>query len=84
MDIPPKDRLSVEAAVASLQERVADGDPTDKAFRSHCEAVLSSLRAAYRANPAAFSREIVEALRELSELLRESALDAGEAKKTLP
>jgi hypothetical protein len=66
------DRHAVEAAVVSLQERLADGDPGDAALRSHCEAALSALRAAYRANPAVFTREVIEALRELSELLRET------------
>jgi hypothetical protein len=61
---------SVEAAVASLQEYLADGDPTDEDLRIRCEADLSALRVAYRANPAAFSRETIEALRELNELLR--------------
>ena len=73
MDAPPTDRRAVEAAVASLQESLADGDPADAALRSRCEAALSALRAAYRADPAAFSRETVEALRELSDLLRETA-----------
>jgi len=72
MEAPPTDRSTVEASVASLQERIADGDPADAALRSHCEAVLLALRAAYRVNPAAFSREAIEALRELSELLRET------------
>jgi len=72
MEAPLTDRRAVEAAVAALQERLADGDPADAALRSHSEAVLSALRAAYRANPAAFSREVIEALRELSELLREA------------
>ena len=71
MEAPTNDRRTVEAAVASLQEGLTDGDPTDAALRSHCEAVLSALRAAYRVNPAAFSRESIEALREFSELLRE-------------
>ena len=72
MEAPPTDRSAVEAAVACLQEQLANGDPTDTNLRSHCEAVLLALRAAYRANPAAFSRETIEALRELSELLRET------------
>jgi len=72
METPPNNRRDVEAAVASLQNRLADGDPADAALRSHCEAVLSTLRSAYRVNPAAFSREAIEALRELSELLRET------------
>ena len=67
MKAPLTDRRAVEAAVASLQERLADGDT---ALRSHCEAVLSTLRSAYRVNPAAFSRESIEALREFRELLR--------------
>ena len=72
METPPTDRAAVEAAVASLQERLADGDPSDAALRKHCEAVLSTLRAAYRTNPAAFSREVIEALREFGDLLREA------------
>lgn len=72
MESPLNDRRSVEAAVAALQEKLADGDPSDAALRGHCEAVLSALRAAYRADKAAFSRETVEALHELSELLRET------------
>ena len=72
MEAPPNDRRAVEAAVASLQERLADGDSADATLRSHCEVVLSTLRAAYRVNPAAFSRESIEALREFSELLRET------------
>jgi hypothetical protein len=69
---PLTDRRSVEAAVADLQERLADGDPEDAALRSHCEAALSQLRAAYRAIPAAFSKEVIEALRELRDLLHET------------
>ncbi len=69
---PLADRRAVEEAVASLQERLADGDPADAALRSHCEAVLLALRAAYRVTPAAFSKETIEALRELGELLRET------------
>jgi hypothetical protein len=72
MEALPTDRSTVEAAVVSLQERLADGDPADAALRSYCEAVLLTLRAAYRVNPAAFSRESIEALREFSELLRET------------
>ena len=72
MATPLTDRRAVEAAVASLQELLADGDPTDAALRVHGEAALAALRAAYRTNPAAFSREVIEALRELSELLREA------------
>lgn len=71
MEAPPTDRRAVEAAVAILQERLADGDPADAALQSHCEAALLALRAAYRITPAAFSRETIEALRELSELLRQ-------------
>ena len=51
---------------------LADGDPTDATLRSHCEAVLLALRAAYRVNPTDFSREGIEALRELGELLRKA------------
>ena len=69
MEALPSDRRAVEAAVASLQERLADGDSADVALRSHCEAILSALRAIYRVNPAAFSRETIDTLRELSELL---------------
>ena len=72
-------RRTVEAAVASLQERIADSDPSDTALRDHCEASLSALRAAYRANPDAFSPDIIEALRELSELLREAGPVAHKA-----
>ena len=72
METPPTGRRAVEAAVASLQERLAGGDPSDAALRGHCKAVLATLRAAYRADPAAFSREAIEALRELGELLREA------------
>jgi hypothetical protein len=72
MDAPLTGRRAVDAAVVSLQERLADGDPADAALRAHCEAALSDLRAAYRANRAAFSREAIDALRELSELLRET------------
>ena len=72
MEAPPTNCRAVEAAVTSLQERLADGDPADAALRSHCEAVLLALRAAYRVNSAAFSREAIEALRELSELLHET------------
>ena len=76
LEAPPNDRRAVEAAVASLQERLADGDPADTALRSHCEAVLSALRATYRVNPAAFSRESIEALREFSVLLRDPSTTA--------
>lgn len=72
MEDTPTDRRTVEAAVASLQERLADGDHADASLRSHCEAILSALRAAYRVNPAAFSRATIEALREFGELLRET------------
>jgi hypothetical protein len=72
METPPTDRHDVEAAVVALQEHLANGDPADAILRSHCESVLLALRAAYRVNPAAFSREAIEALRELNELLRET------------
>ena len=71
MPSPMNERRAIEAAVSALQERLADGDPTDAALKAHCEGVLVTLRAAYRANRAAFSKEAVEALRELSELLRQ-------------
>ena len=76
IEAPQNDRRAVEAAVASLQERLADGDPADTALRNHCEAVLSALRATYRVYPAAFSRESIEALRELSVLLRDPSTTA--------
>ena len=82
VETPPTDRRTVEAAVASLQERLADGDPTDAALRSHCEAILAALRAAYRVTPAAFSGETIEALRELGDLLREN--DPAAPKGTPP
>jgi hypothetical protein len=69
MEAPPKDRRAVEAAVASLQESLADGDPGDAALRGRCEAVLATLRAAYRADPALFSPETIAALQELRDLL---------------
>ena len=69
----------MEAAVISMQERLADGDPADATLRSRCEAALSALRAAYRVNPAVFSRETIEALRELGELLRETGPVAPKA-----
>ncbi len=65
------DRRSVEAAVGVLQERLADGDPADLDLRSRCETDLKDLRAAYRAHPSAFTKETIESLRELAELLRE-------------
>lgn len=71
MASPPLDRRAVEAAVLDLQERLADGDPSDAALKAYCEGVLTTLRAAYRANRAAFSKEAVEALRELGDLLRQ-------------
>jgi|CXWL01.1.fsa_nt_gi hypothetical protein len=71
MEAPPTDRCAVEAAVASLQEHLANGDPSDAVLRGHGEAVLLALRATYRVTPAAFSQEAIEALRELGDLLRE-------------
>ncbi len=59
----------MEAAVAGIQERLADGDPEDAALREHCEAVLSALRAAYRADKTIFTPETIEALQELRDLL---------------
>ena len=79
MDSPPTDRRAVEAAVASLQERLADGDPNDAALRGSCEAVLSALRAAYRADRSLFSPETIAALQELRELLREAGPAADQA-----
>jgi hypothetical protein len=72
MKTPPNDRRAVEAAVAALQERLADGDPGDAALREHCEAVLAALRAAYRSDRSLFSPETIEALQELRELLSEA------------
>lgn len=69
-----KDRSAVEKAVLALQERLADGDPSDPDLRRECEASLSSLREAYRGNKALFSAETVEALRELADLLRDAAV----------
>ena len=69
MASPPQDRRSVEAAVAELQGRLADGDPEDAALREHAQAALESLRAAYRADKTLFTPETIEALRELRELL---------------
>jgi hypothetical protein len=69
MTAPLKDRRSVETAVSSLQERLADGDPADAALRAHAEAVLAALRAAYRADKTIFSPETIAALQELRELL---------------
>ncbi|MFA6316254.1 MAG: hypothetical protein WC943_02460 [Elusimicrobiota bacterium] len=70
----PTDKKSVEAAVAALQEKLADGDPSDAELRKSCDAALAGLRASYRANPAAFSKETIEALQELKALLA----DAGQ------
>ena len=70
MEASPAAPRAIETAIARLQERLADGDPADAILRGHCEAVLLELRAAYRVSPAAFSREAIAALRELSELLR--------------
>ena len=67
-----KDRAAVEKTVAALQEKLADGDPADEDLRRECESVLTGLRAAYRADAALFSRETVDALRELSDLLRDA------------
>ncbi|MBI5883225.1 MAG: hypothetical protein HZB91_08980 [Elusimicrobia bacterium] len=67
--VPLTDRAGVEKAVAALQEKLAEGDPTDEALKAECEAALTDLRAAYRASPAAFSKETIEALRELRDLL---------------
>ena len=68
----PTGPKAVDAAVASLQERLAEGDPADAALRGVCQADLEALRAAYRADKSAFSREAIEALKELVELLRET------------
>lgn len=72
MNATPTDRRAVEAAIVSLQECLANGAPGDVALISQSEAVLSALRAAYRATPNAFSTEAIEALRELSEFLCET------------
>ncbi|MDD5656461.1 MAG: hypothetical protein PHF00_04305 [Elusimicrobia bacterium] len=73
MSAPLSDRSSVEAAVLSLQERLAEGDASDGELRRLCESEIEALRCAFRANPAAFSKECVEALRELADLLRQGA-----------
>ncbi|MFA6003754.1 MAG: hypothetical protein WC881_06770 [Elusimicrobiota bacterium] len=73
---PPADRRAVEAAVAALQEKLADGDPEDAELRRDCETGLQALRAAYRADRTLFPPEAIEALRELSELLRETGPSA--------
>lgn len=62
----------VEDAVAKLQEELSEGDPSDDALRKRAEAALNVLRAAYRSDPKTFSPENIEALKELSELLRET------------
>ncbi|MCX5794609.1 MAG: hypothetical protein NTY77_03830 [Elusimicrobia bacterium] len=80
MKPPLSDRRAVEAAVASLQERLADGDPGDAALRKDCAAALSDLRAAYRADRALFSPETIAALQELREVLSE----AGPASEPAP
>lgn len=67
---PGKTRGEVDAAVTALQERLADGDPSDLALRSRCEADLKELRADYKADPSAFTKDAIEALRELVELLQ--------------
>ena len=72
MNAPLTDRRTVEAAIVSLQECLANGDPTNAALLSQGEAVLLALRAAYRDHKAAFSKEAIDALREISELLHES------------
>ena len=83
MDAPPTDHRTVEAAIASLQEYLAAGDPTDAALLSQSETVILALRAAYRDHKAAFSKEAIDALREISELLHEpdSATHAGKPGK---
>ncbi len=77
------DRRAIEAAIVSLQDCLADGDPTDAALLSQGEAVLLTLRAAYRDHKAAFSKEAIDDLREISELLHEtdSATHAGKPGK---
>ncbi len=70
MNTPLTSRRGVETAVAALQARLADGDPSDDALRQSCETDLEALRAAYRAQPSFFSKETVEALRELRDLLQ--------------
>ena len=72
MNAPPTDRIAVEAAIVSLQERIADGGPGDATLLNYGKAVISALRAAYRVNPDSFSPEAIEALRELSEFLCET------------
>lgn len=72
MPTPPKGRKAVETAVTALQARLADGDPADAALRRDAEASIEGLRAAYRADPKAFTPDSIEALKELVELLRDS------------
>ena len=67
--VPLTDRAGVEKAVAALQEKLAEGDPADEALKAECEAELENLRSAYRASPAAFTKETIEALRDLKDLL---------------
>ncbi len=45
MPTPTKGRESVDAAVAALQERLADGDPTDPELRVHAEGDRGSFAA---------------------------------------
>jgi hypothetical protein len=71
----PMDRRAVEAAVTKLQEALENGDPSDLELRALCESGLTSLRAAYRADPKSFTPELVDALKELVELLRDTAPD---------
>ena len=72
MEAPLTDRRSVEAAVASLQERLADGDSSDAGLQSYGQSMLATLRAAYRAAPASFTPETIEALRELKDILSQT------------
>ena len=64
---------AVSQAVRLLEERLAEGDPEDPALRAECRKALDSLRAVYRLDPGAFLPETIAALRELGDLLRESA-----------
>jgi ATP-dependent DNA helicase RecQ len=56
--------------VDELNRTWTAGDPTDAALRSHCGTELDLLRAAYRAQPAAFGTDEVSMLRSVADALR--------------
>jgi hypothetical protein len=66
-------KKDVEAAVIELQEALSEGDPSDASLRSRALSQLAALREAYRGDPKAFTPDTIAALRELRELLEESA-----------